>query len=168
MLVVTGIILFGCAENPALIGINEEVSGSPESEETQLVSKPPSVDIYNVEGSTFVVLDVYCWKEESLCSIEPNEPEELLYGKPPLQTRPGQGISLLLSTDSIPETDHIYFPDEMELIQMKLGERKEVEIDDGVIIAPMEPGRYYYSLKLQWDGELQGQAYYVFGVNVRE
>ncbi|WP_042144450.1 hypothetical protein [Paucisalibacillus sp. EB02] len=168
LFIMIGVILVGCAENPALIGIKEKIPESPESEETQIVGKPPGVDVYTIDGSTYVPLDVYCWKEESLCSLEPNPPEEQLYNFPPLQVRPGQGITLLLSTDEIPESDHIYYPDHMELIQIKLDERKEVEINNGEIIAPKESGRYYYSLKLQWDGELKGQAYYVFSVNVAQ
>ncbi|MEN2767609.1 hypothetical protein [Ornithinibacillus xuwenensis] len=173
-LMLIGVTLVGCAENPALIGLKEEVQESPiskesesEKEESGNVAKPPDVQVWTDEDSTVVVLDVWCWKEVSLCSLEPNPPEEQLYGSPPLKVEPGEVFEFAISTSEIPESDHIYFPDYIELTQIRLDEEKEVEVTNRRITAPMEKGRYYYAMKLQWEGEVVGQAYYVFGINVQ-
>ncbi|WP_096270781.1 hypothetical protein [Paucisalibacillus globulus] len=169
------LLLVGCAENPALIGLKEEEvpqstntkEGETETKENNAVSKPPSVQVHSGDKSTYVALDVWCWKEESLCSLEPNPLEEQLYGMQPLLVEPDEVINISISTDEPDVPDHIFYPDIIDLTQVRLGEEKEVEINNRQILAPMETGRYYYSLKLQWDGELVGQAYYVFSISVR-
>lgn len=172
----TGMLLVGCAENPALIGEAPEASESNDNSadtetanERKVVDSPPTVQVANKanDESTHVALDIWCWKEESLCSLEPNPPEEQLYGWKPLPVEPGEIFNFMTTTDEIPETDHIYSPDIIELTQIRLGEKQEVEVNGRDITAPMEKGKYYYSLKLQWDGEVVGQAYYVFSILVR-
>ncbi|MFS0674666.1 hypothetical protein [Ornithinibacillus sp. 179-J 7C1 HS] len=174
LLFIIVVTLVGCAENPALIGLNEEVQESPDGNESEpavgeshSVSGPPDVHVGIDEESTLVVLDVWCWKEESLCNLEPNPPQEQLYGSPPLRVKPGEEFSFAIATTGIPESDHIYSPDEIELTQIRLSEENEVEVNNSNITAPMEKGRYYYSMKLKWDGDVVGQAYYVFGIIVQ-
>lgn len=173
-LLIIGIFLVGCAENPALKGMKEEAVRSPDSienepdnQESHGESEVPTVDIGTEEKSTLVALDVWCWKEESLCSLKPNPPEEQLYGWEPLGVEPGEVFSFSISTSGQPKSDHIYNPDSVELTQVNFDEEKKVEVNNRQITAPMEKGRYYYYLKLQWDGDLVGQAYYVFGIIVQ-
>ncbi|WP_047984987.1 hypothetical protein [Ornithinibacillus californiensis] len=173
-LILLGLLLVGCAENPALIGLKEEVPKSTEGNESeseagdsQMVSGPPRVSVSADDVSADVARDVWCWKEESLCSLEPNPPAEQLYGYHSLSVKAGDVFSIVISTDGIPATDHIYYPDIIEATQIRLDEEKKVEVNNKQITAPTEKGKYYYSLKLQWDGELVGQAYYVFSISVQ-
>ena len=174
LLFIIGIILVGCAENPALIGLKEEVQEASESDESnpettkekKVVDSPPEVYVSFDDHAGTVRLDVWCWKEESLCSLEPNPPSEELYGVRPIFVKAGKVFEIIITLDGIPETDHIYNPDIIELKQIRLGEETEVEVSNKKITAPTEKGRYYYSLKLQWDGEVVGQAFYAFSINV--
>lgn len=167
-MIAIGMFLVGCAENPALKGVIEEVVETPEIGENQISIKAPNVHVGTDELTTYVVLDVMCWEEESQCSLEPSSPMEQLYGEQPLRVKPGEEFSFSISTNDTPESNHIYSPDIIELTQFKSGEEKEAEVKNSrQITAPMETGKYYYSLKLQWDGELVGQAYYVFAIYVK-
>ncbi|SHF71206.1 hypothetical protein [Ornithinibacillus halophilus] len=64
--------------------------------------------------------------------------------------------------------DLVTNPDKVKVVQFKGDEEKEIEvIDKRSMIAPMEEGKYFYSLKLEWDSELVGQAYFAFSILVR-
>ncbi|WP_047984986.1 hypothetical protein [Ornithinibacillus californiensis] len=170
--------LFGCAENPALISNNpssvEKAQSSTEVETEERVIRLPYVAVYyeteTESDSSAVFEDVWCWKEEENCSLEPSSPIDIFNegGWPPLQVKPGEEFSITIAGNDITDPEHLTNPDKIEAIQYKWGEEgKKVDVRNRQITAPTEKGRYYYSLKFQWDGELVGQAYFAFGINVR-
>ncbi|WP_010094065.1 hypothetical protein [Ornithinibacillus scapharcae] len=155
-------VLVGCS--------NEETSKKevPESKNSNQEIRLPMIDIIAGDIAGPVYKDVWCLKEESLCSLTPNPPQEVVSSNPPpLRVRPGDVFQISITTDSIPESKEIYTPDISELKLWKGNEELTVEATDYQITAPMEEGLYYYSMKLQWDGYYTGQAYYAFSLRVQ-
>lgn len=154
-------VLFGCS--------NEETDKkvTPGPEHTNKEMKLPDIQITDGNLSTMVFKDVWCLKVENLCSLTPNPPQEVVDSSmQPLRVQPGDVFDISISTNGIPESNHIYSPDIIELTQFKSDEEKVVEVTNHQATAPTEEGLYYYSLKLQWDGDYVGQAYYAFSVRV--
>jgi len=123
-------------------------------------------------------LETYCWKKtkEDHCSLTPDHPKETLEGWKPLLVTPGEHLTFFY--DNI--TDNLPYPDEITFTQFRVTEEEGEEVDifvtdydhetqeRQIIEAPAEPGKFYYLVHLQWNEELNGEAYYAYTTYVRE
>jgi hypothetical protein len=174
LLVMIGITLVGCAENPALIGLEEvkkpsEISEPEEEQNDEVVYRkksPADFDVSTPEVGISAVLDKYCWEsEEKTCSIEPSDVQKLVEGYVPLDAEKGQLITYRQAID-IERPDFPKF-DELRIIQYRMQGEKEVKLVENGFLAPEEEGKYYYLVHLKWNGDLVGEAYYAFSLYVK-
>lgn len=103
------------------------------------------------------ILDAFCWEET--CTFEPEPPDKLLQGVPPLVVSPGEKVVILVSSDpSSPE--EVANPDSIIISQSNINseETTEVLVENDSFIAPNDPGRYYYTSSAEWVEELKGTA----------
>ena len=152
------------------------------SESAWADSKSPS-DLHierrneNIGRGFHAVLETYCWEnKEEHCSLTPDHPKETLEGWEPLIVTPGEHLTFFLNN----RRDKLPYPDEITFTQFRVTEEEGEEVDifvtdydhetqeRQIIEAPAEPGKFYYLVHLQWNEELNGEAYYAYTIYVRE
>lgn len=161
------ILLTACSPNDkAEIKPPAEPSGTLSQE----LGKPQDlwVGVSKDDNITSVALGKYCWEEkEKTCNLEPGKPDELLRGHFSTTVKQGEKIDLRLTISDSTIPDELRTIDKIELIQFYKDEETPVEIVNNHFIAPEEPGRYYYSATLRWEGEIKGEANYAFSFSVQ-
>lgn len=161
------ILLTACSPNDT-----SEINTPIESPLTlsQELGKPQDlwVGVSRDDNITSVALGKYCWEEEGKsCNIEPGKPDEILRGHFSMTVRQGDKIDLNLTVSNSTIPDELRSIDKIELIQFYKDQETPVQVVDNHFIAPEEPGRYYYSATLKWEGEIKGEANYAFSFSVQ-
>lgn len=158
---------------------NDKGEAKPPSNPGQTLSEElgrPEIRV-GIEGKeevTRAVRDKSCWEEEGKeCNLQPHDPEELVKGNPTIIVHQEDKISINKINSDINTPDAIWNIDELEIIQHFKGEETKVETIDTengyhTFKAPQEPGRYYFSAILRWNGEIKGEAIFAFSFVVKE
>lgn len=159
--------LVACSPNDT---IKEKPPSDPLPADSEDIGRPPDLGVYPVieDKVTSVVLGKYCWeKEDKACNIVPDEPEDLVEGHSSMFVKAEDKIRLVLSTSNSSLPIHLLDIDIVDLVQFYKGEETIVEVINKQFSAPQEPGKYYYSATLTWEGDIKGVANYAFAFTVK-
>lgn len=165
--VLIAIFLVACSPNDT---IKEKPPSDPLPTISQEIGRPPDLVVVPVfeDKVTSVILGKYCWEEvDKICNIVPGEPDELVKGHSSMSVKAGDKIRLVLNTSNPSLPKHLLDIDKINLVQFYKGEETIVEVVDKQFAAPQEPGKYYYSATLRWEGEIKGEANYAFSFAVQ-
>lgn len=170
------LLLFGCSPND--IG-EAKLPGDTEQTLSETLERPEIfVGINGAKeegGVTYAIRDKSCWEEEGKeCNnLQPHDPEELVKGYPTMIVQQEDELVITKLNSSFNTPDAIWDIDELEIIQHFKGEETTVQtVDENngshTFKAPQEPGRYYFSAILRWNGEIKGEAIFAFSFLVKE
>ncbi|MDW0114943.1 hypothetical protein QT711_17320 [Sporosarcina saromensis] len=170
------LLLFGCSPNDEG---EAKLPGDTEQTLSETLERPEIfVGIKDPEeegGVTYAIRDKSCWEEEGMeCNnLQPHDPEELVKGYPTMIVHQEDEISISKLNSDFNTPDAIWDIDELEIIQHFKGEETTVEtVDENngrhTFKAPQEPGRYFFSAILRWNGEIKGEAIFAFSFFVKE
>lgn len=168
ILLLSFLVLLGCTPG-------EDQDGEKENSNTN-TWKSSSVDLNvipeNDNTAYMTRLDKFCWEKdhEEACNLSPRDPRDIAEDLPPILVSKNEEIGLHHDylTQDLPEPDHYtvtqFGPGDEEGIQVEvIKEGKERP----KILAPKEPGKYYYLVHIEWTEEEVGEAYYAFYFTVR-
>lgn len=168
LIALIGLILGGCLGDKPI----EEEAHLPQ-ESNEVIGNPPALSVIAQNVSTFALLDTFCWNnEESTCVAEPDQPQKVVEKsgqagggvQSPVISK--QGGNITFASSSTLEGDFTS-PDNFDVLQVYKGEESVVEVTGNIMMAPTEKGRYFYSVTARWDGDVKGEAIYVFSLLVK-
>lgn len=165
LLVMACFVMVGCSDDG-----NEgqpEENNTVEARESQRETEPDVLSSLVVNNAGYApVFFSYCWENEGEPCEEPEDPQQIMLEEdtPPIRVDQGESISVLIN--QIPELD-ITSAEDIIVEKFDSEETYTLSESGDVFNAPEEEGRFFYTLRIQWETGNPGEAIYVFGLSVR-
>ncbi|WP_025783803.1 hypothetical protein [Sporosarcina sp. D27] len=174
-LLITLLCLHACSPQPRtdvkpIQETEQQLTEIPEEKEE--MRRPADLGVWTTDNAAAQVLSNWCWGENGdSCSVEPEDPRELLSGMTSGRIKPGGLIQFSMGIN--PAWTYLSDNNVDSLLDARIDVTqifKGVEIryeDVGLsLTAPEEPGLYFYLATVTWEKEMKGQANYAFAFSV--
>ncbi|WP_251636435.1 hypothetical protein [Sporosarcina sp. NCCP-2716] len=169
------LFLHACSPQPRTDAPPEQVTEQPLTEipeEKEVMRRPADLGVWTTDNAASQVLSNWCWGENGdSCSVEPEDPRELLSGMTSGRIKPGgliqfsMGINPAWTYLSDNNVDSL-LDARIDVTQIFKGVETRFEDVGLSLTAPEEPGLYFYLATVTWEKEMKGQANYAFAFSV--